>query len=326
MAKNRSEFMLLLRLHRKAMTPRERARSKKKKASHAVYPIAIEHSYAEEISGTMKHVISFILTRLEKRLSTWIAIHDSTVRVDSPDQELEQILKEAEEEITRIFATGAGVSTVAHYVESVAQRLFGFADTRWRAQLEAVLGIPFNTGFTWWADVENLWFNENMRLIKSLSQEYITKLNTLLRTGFQSGWSFQEMVEAIQTLSDKMSGFRARLIARDQVGKLNYAITRTQFESIGMDGYLWITARDERVRGNPTGRYPKAIPSHWIMDSMVGKWADPTIYSVDGVKWLKRHNMMPFAHPGQEIACRCMATPFWIPLMEEVDALIEEAA
>jgi uncharacterized protein with gpF-like domain len=107
------------------------------------------------------------------------------------------------------------------------------------------------------------------------------------------------------------------LIARDQVGKLQYAITRKQFESIGMDGYYWVTARDERVRGNPMGRFPKAVPSHWIMEGTVCKFSDPTVYSDLGREWLKRTALMPMVHPGQAILCRCTATPYWLPLIQE---------
>jgi uncharacterized protein with gpF-like domain len=170
---------------------------------------------------------------------------------------------------------------------------------------------------SWWPEAKKLWENENRRLIKSLSQEYIAKLNTLLTTGFQSGWSFNEMVDAIKGLSDKITGYRARLLARDQVGKLQYAITRKQFEAIGMDSYYWITARDERVRGRPGGKYPRAIPSHWLMEGKVGLYSNPNVYLDLDKGWVPRTERMPGVHPGQAILCRCTATPYWAPLMKE---------
>jgi uncharacterized protein with gpF-like domain len=269
----------------------------------------------------MKRLAYAVLSRIEKRLPTWIALSDSSTRLDGVDTELEELLKEVEAEIATIFAAGGGVSEVAEYIAATASRVFNFKEEQWRSQLMVVLGTPLDTSASWWPEARQMWINENYRLIKSLSQEYITKLNTTLLTGFQSGWTFEEMVEAVRKLSDTMTGFRARLIARDQVGKLQYTITRKQFESIGMDGYMWYTARDERVRGNPLGRYPKAIPDHWQMDTRICKFSDPTVFSELGYEWLKRYASMPMVHPGQAIACRCTSAPYWLPLLREAEQL-----
>lgn len=313
----KNEFLILFRLHWKSLTKRQQIALKRKRPQRWLYPVAIEHSYATDISAEMKKIVVSTLSRLEKRLPTWMRLNDSAVHVDSPDAELEALLKEVEAEINKMFEAGLGLSAAMDYVASVAERVFGFEEMQWQRQTSVVLGTPLSMDAPWWPEAKKLWVNENHRLIKSLSQEYITKLNTILTTGFQSGWTFEEMVDAIQKLSDKMVGYRARLIARDQVGKLQYAVTRRQFESIGMDGYLWTTARDERVRGNPTGKYPKAIPSHWEMDSLVCKFDDPTVFSETGRIWLKRYSYMPMVHPGQAILCRCTCTPYWLPLINE---------
>ena len=314
---SKNEFQILFKYHWRTLTKRQQTALLKKKPKRWYYPIAIEHTYAENISNSMKTIVTSVLSRLEGRLATWMRMNDHNIRMDSPDEELEAILKEVEEEIAVMFTTGASLGAVFDYVESVANRIFGFEEIQWQSQIEVVLGVPLKTGAPWWPEARRLWVNENHRLIKSLSQEYITKLNTLLTTGFQSGWSYEEMVSAIQKLSSKITGYRARLIARDQVGKLQYAITRSQFESIGMDGYIWLTARDERVRGNPNGRYPKAVPSHWIMDDKVCKFSDPNVFSETGDEWLPRYATMPNVHPGQAILCRCTSTPYWLPVLRE---------
>lgn len=315
----RNEALLLLRLRKQRMTKREWAALKKKKPPRMAYPVAIEHSYAQDISVTMKRLAYVALSYVERRLSTWIALSDASPHMDGLDTELEDLLKEVEAEVERIFMAGGGISEVAQYIASTASRVFQFKEEQWRSQLMVVLGTPLDTSASWWPEARQMWINENYRLIKSLSQEYITKLNTTLMTGFQSGWTFEEMVGAIRKLSDAITGYRARLIARDQIGKLQYTITRKQFESIGMDGYMWYTARDERVRGNPVGRYPKAIPSHWIMDEKICKFSDPTVFSELGYEWLKRYPSMPQVHPGQAIACRCTSAPYWLPILREAE-------
>ena len=91
----------------------------------------------------------------------------------------------------------------------------------------------------------------------------------------------------------------ARLIARDQIGKLNGQVTETTQRLAGVDSYTWVTVDDERVRGRPGGRYPKAHPSHYALDGTVHRWDDPP---VSGPRTQRRH-------PGGPIQCRCYARP-----------------
>lgn len=63
--------------------------------------------------------------------------------------------------------------------------------------------------------------------------------------------------------------------------------------SLGIKKYRWRHSRDERVRGNPGGKYPKARPSHWAREGKIYSWNDPP----------------PGGHPGMDYQCRCTAEP-----------------
>jgi uncharacterized protein with gpF-like domain len=131
------------------------------------------------------------------------------------------------------------------------------------------------------------------------------------------------MTEEIGKLDNNITRFRASLLARDQIGKLNNKITKVLHMSTGINGYLWTTSRDEKVRGNPQGLYPRKIPSHWEIDYKICKWEDPTVYMNDLHQWVPRTAKMPVVEPGMEIACRCTAGPIAIELIEYVDAQIK---
>ena len=51
----------------------------------------------------------------------------------------------------------------------------------------------------------------------------------------------------------------------------------------------WRSYFDERVRGNPSGKYPKAEPSHWARNGKAFRWDSPP----EG------------GAPGEEVLCRC---------------------
>jgi SPP1 gp7 family putative phage head morphogenesis protein len=91
---------------------------------------------------------------------------------------------------------------------------------------------------------------------------------------------------------------RARVIARDQVGKLNGQLTELRQRQAGVTTYYWRTSRDERVR-----------EAHDVLEGMLCRWDDPTVYSDDGgATWKPRSAIGAFeGQPGGEFQCRCSA-------------------
>ena len=112
----------------------------------------------------------------------------------------------------------------------------------------------------------------------------------------------------------KVSDGRAKVLARDQTSKMNTSISAIRQTKLGIDTYIWKTVEDERVVGRPGGKYPKITKlhrNHWMMQGLLCKWDDPTVYSDDkGKTWKKRLQQMPQNHPGVDIMCRCRAAPY----------------
>ncbi len=113
---------------------------------------------------------------------------------------------------------------------------------------------------------------------------------------------------------------RARLIARDQVGKLNGRLTKRRSQEAGLDLYRWNTAGDERVRS-----------THKKLNNKICKWDNDTVYA-DSVadaragNWKSRSGAGMFVGtPGQDIQCRCTSIPIVDDVIDEVDKeIIEE--
>ena len=131
-----------------------------------------------------------------------------------------------------------------------------------------------------------------------------------IRDGVKVGKSAKEVAACINADLPGISYRRARIIARDQTAKLNSALTQGRMADAGIETYIWSTSEDERVRGNPTGLYPKALPSHYVMNGKVCRWDDPTVWLENG-EWVKRAGDAPYLHPGMAIMCRCVAIPNW---------------
>jgi len=319
------EFKLFVKLYRKQHTRAWRLKNQNPKLPRMLYPHAIEETYAGEISKVQQRLVDYAIGRLQTILPKLYRKDD--LRSDAETDELEALLKELEAELLLIYGTNLVSSgALGQMLYHTAEKIFGFEAMQYLKITKVVAGIPLQmSGAAWWSEMQTNWEQTNYQLIKSLSSEYIQKLNTMLLTGFQSGWTQQEMKEAIQGLSDKITGYRASMIARDQASKLGSFISEAQDRSMGILSYLFQSMRDEHVRGNPLGIYPKAIPSHYAIDFMVCRWDNPTVYSSDGGKtWVPRTASMPMEHPGRPILCRCVASPYFVSFLSDIDAEIEQ--
>lgn len=121
----------------------------------------------------------------------------------------------------------------------------------------------------------------NVGLIKSIPRKFFSEIESIVNNGFQNGYTYRQIQSEILAVGESTKK-RAKLIARDQVGKLNGQFNQARQESLGIDGYTWDTSGDERVRD-----------SHRALDGKKFKWNKPPAVG----------------HPGQEIQCRCAAIP-----------------
>lgn len=130
----------------------------------------------------------------------------------------------------------------------------------------------------------------HVSLIRGLATETARRIETALIGAMTTGLANRGIAD-ILTREFGLSRRRAALIARDQAGSFNGSLNRIRQQAMGVTQYQWSTSLDERVRGNPGGKYPNARPSHWGREGKTFKWSDPPS---DG-------------HPGQPINCRCTA-------------------
>lgn len=132
----------------------------------------------------------------------------------------------------------------------------------------------------------------NVSLISGLADDTIKRIQQTVYQNSIAGNSVTTLRKALQNdfgISDR----KALLIAQDQTGSLNADLNKIRQEQAAITEYEWVTSHDERVRGNPLGKYPKASPSH---------------YALDGKKfsWKKGPSSTGGQHPGQPIRCRCV--------------------
>ena len=138
--------------------------------------------------------------------------------------------------------------------------------------------------------IEKNWLATQETYIDRTAREFISNSELAVRNALATSVAASFVNAAINKGSD-LTEVRVRKFGEDQVNRLNAQLTRLRSESIGAKSYIWETRRDERVRGNPTGLYPNAKPSHFHRQGEIFLWAKPP----EG------------GHPAEASGCRCRA-------------------
>lgn len=128
----------------------------------------------------------------------------------------------------------------------------------------------------------------NIALINSIPQQYLDRVEQAVMASLQAGTLNTSLADDLLKI-EGVTKNRAKLIARDQLGKINSRLSQIRQQSLGITHYFWSTSLDERVR------------------SKHAKWEG------DRIAW---DNPPPDGHPGQPAQCRCGATPDLDFLME----------
>lgn len=141
---------------------------------------------------------------------------------------------------------------------------------------------------------------ENVALIKSLPVTPLDEVERLVTRGFASGARHETMAQEIEQRFE-VARSRARLIARDQVGKLNAQMARDSNYEIGVDRWRWRSMRDKAVR-----------PEHQHYDQA----SQRVPYSYSG-----QNGPQPPTMPGREVQCRCYDEPVLEDILDELEAV-----
>ena len=124
----------------------------------------------------------------------------------------------------------------------------------------------------------------NVDLIKSIPEQFLKRVKQAVFDTVTRGERQETLVPKLREIS-VLTENRAKLIARDQVSKMNAALNEARQVSLGIDGYIWSTANDERVRED-----------HAAHEGKFFRWDEPPDDT---------------GHPGEDIQCRCVAIPYF---------------
>lgn len=251
------------------------------------FPGAVERRYRNILLHMVERMISLVNDRLLPKLPKLSAEVQALMpaRVDDWVSEAESILADILQTI--LEDTGDTDDLARAIAGDVSdQNMDGF-----QRQLKAVFGTEvLDIPQPWLKSQFDSFAAENVKLVKSIPEQYIDRLGQVIQKEFRAGTDVREIAKQIQDTFDAPRN-RAKTIARDQIGSLNGTLTQLRNQEMGIAEYTWLATMDERTR-----------PAHAERDGQRFRWDKPP----------------PDGNPGQPINCRCAALPVVTDLLAKV--------
>lgn len=270
--------------------------------------IALEIDYFREIMQLISPVFEIVREVLVPSLPDLVAKHKQEIRLDqSFGEDLTKNFGDIQVQVGQIVTADRIIETAANagIKTSNVQR------QQLIKQFQAVLGINplLNEPYL---QAQLAGFTEaNVALIKTIPVQSLQRIETTLRVQIEQGVSTRNITRAISS-EFEIARNRAKLIARDQVGKFYGSLNELRQKETGITHYFWQTAEDERVRPASGLSFKSALKvvSHRILNKKRFAWNKPPVSGTRGER-------LP---PGIPISCRCQAQPDFSPFLFELGA------
>lgn len=306
-------FKISIENYFNTLGPSEQKRVINKKTPITAYPLATEQRYAAEIRKEIfKPVNEYYKNRVIPNITRWVReenIFDE--RTDEFESEFESL--QAEMEVLKDTLMPPNPESSQFFwtvIFGTALAILVFNRKQFEKQSKQVTGFKYVAPEGYWDSIRNQWMRENYMLIRNLLNLIVSQSNEAIYRGVRNSFKTKQIIANLKEISDNIAKNRVNLVAMDQTGKLNSRITKNRQVEVGIDFYVWHTARDEKVRA-----------SHSPLDGKLCKWRDNSVYAEipkagEKIKWLKRPKSWVQLPAGEDIDCRCTSTPYFPELLD----------
>lgn len=261
------------------------------------YPESAEREFKRVTNGYIRLLKKCLMEELPGIMDEYRREQRSDSRFDA-SLKLAEKVKNALIKVARELEQKLAKYKLNELVRKVAKLTKVNSLNEWKRVCEDTLGIDllddyYNGDF--YEDALRRWVDENIQKIKSIPNDTLGSMQKIILDGFREGKTITAIQKEIQK-EYSVTRRNAQLLARDQIATLNAQISKLQQEDAGCSKYKWSSSKDSRVRD-----------CHRALDGKIFSWDDPPemwYETKSGRVYTGRH-----CHPGEDIACRCVAIP-----------------
>jgi SPP1 gp7 family putative phage head morphogenesis protein len=175
--------------------------------------------------------------------------------------------------------------------DQFGKRTDAFQRQQFGRQVQQALAVPLESIEKPTTDRIPAFAADNVSLIRAVPERYFDRIQEAMQDAFANGTSVDELADRLTEI-DGIAESDALRIARDQIGKLNAQVNQDRQESLGVTGYIWRGAMDQRERDE-----------HREREGQHFDWDDPP---EDG-------------HPGEPVQCRCYSEPDFSSILDSLN-------
>jgi SPP1 gp7 family putative phage head morphogenesis protein len=311
--RNETEIQLM-----KILYKTQKKKPTKNLTSKRAYPFGIENELYRKLKGFFKPLTDYVNKYLDENLESLLRGDSTEIRLDTmPGDSFRNIIYNLENWLSVYMPDISDLpedsnnNVILTSLGKTADEAKKFGDKEFTRIIEKGIHVTPPISSPWWEDMKNSWAEDNYTLITSNAKKYVSQINTFTEQAIVNGLSPAKLKEQIKKATEGLSDKHCKLLARDQMGKLNGQITEAQMQEVGLDLYVWSTSYDDRVRD-----------SHALMEGLLCRWDDASVCSYDnGKTWVARPSGAVDLHPGQDIQCRCVALSFYPELEAEMEGV-----
>ena len=254
-----------------------------------IVPSAIERDYARHLARVARRTRLAIrpllaeLPALMRSARAEIRRTDAALRDDAGEPErLRELVAQA------LATAQLPDDGLAQLSRDFAARTATHQRIQMDKQTRAVFGVDVFAGDGNLRIATEAFVAENVQLITALPTRTLGEIEGIVLRGASSGRLHTDIAKEIQNRL-RVQANKAKLIARDQVGKFYSAVNATRHQAMGVTEFIWSTVGDERVREEHS--------------------------AIDGQKFKYPGGAPGEGLPGEPILCRCFADPVFDDLL-----------
>lgn len=255
-----------------------------------------DYYYRTALDKEFKRFIKSILNDLQKNYGVLKVYNTSVYNAKETKPSPSAILK-----VLKLYR-GSKLTIFLRNTEKIISKWYRLTSSTARKSIEKVL-----SDMTGKAVIETipsqskdmlfkLAIKENVELIKNVSSQCLTNIESIVYDGMTSGEGWNSIEKGLYH-QDEIARRRVKLIARDQTAKATEAIEELTQRENGIEYFMWETMRDERVSTGKGG--------HKQLDGKIYKWGEVEKYPI----------IDSYGHrgtPKQRPNCRCIPKPLVI--------------
>jgi uncharacterized protein with gpF-like domain len=192
-----------------------------------------------------------------------------------------------------------GRAVASKIVLPMQAQVDGFSQVRFTRQFKRISGVAPLQFAPELSDALEVAGDQNVNKITTVSSKYFDDIREMTNQALRKGTSVKELAEDIRILTDSTKT-QSKLIAIDQVQKLNADLERTRQQANGIKRYIWRTRKNARVRSKSNS---SGFSDHQGLEGAVFDYGFPPVTVLKGKRAGERNN------PGMDINCKCWQEP-----------------